>query len=148
MLEINPTTSSPLWRKLRLSQLPSLPPLAPDNLPQTQSPALLLLSYSLGARPSSCLVRPLLGTPGLPLTHLPGDRLLTYPACESAPRCSQALKETGRNDVTCPISQQNRMPQVLGDSYKAEDSSAWPGGARSPMEPGRTGESNGKHFAK
>ena len=51
MLEINPVTSSPLRRKLRLSQLPRLSPLTPDNLLQTQSPTLLLPSYGLEAGP-------------------------------------------------------------------------------------------------
>lgn len=48
-------------------------------------------------------------TPTLLLTLLPGDRPLTYPVCESVPRCSRALKETDKNDVTGSIRQQNAV---------------------------------------
>lgn len=56
--------------------------------------------------------------PTLLLTRLPGGQALTYPACESAPRCSQALKETDRAKVTYSSSQQNRMAQGLATTAK------------------------------
>lgn len=73
--------------------------------------------------------RSALVTPTLLPTLLLRDRPLTYPVCESAPRCSQALKETDRNDVTCSTSQENRAVSAGGQLQRRTqpglDSALW-----------------------
>ena len=91
---------------------------APAPAPECP-PAFLLPSCGLGPGPftASCLAEPHcpLATPTLRLTRLPGHSPLTYPACESAPRCSPALEETDRAEVTYAVGQQSRMARGPGE---------------------------------
>lgn len=127
----------------------------PSNSATVSSPGSRPPAPHRVTRPSSCELWPViralyhflsgtenrsaLVTPTLLLTLLPRGRPLTYPVCESAPRCSQALKETDRNDVTCSV---NKMECPKGWETPAKMKTAWlepcSMGAHSPMEPERT----------